>query len=74
MVPLATAAAGPVESLVGRSEALWGCAALIVLVTAGVLLVPDVRNLTRRSTVKGAAVPAPARESSDAEGAVGRLG
>lgn len=74
MVPLATAAAGPVESLVGRSEALWGCAALIVLVTAGVLFVPDVRNLTRRTAVKKISVPEPSRESADAEGAVGGSG
>ncbi|MEU1125754.1 MFS transporter [Streptomyces sp. NPDC005899] len=79
MVPLATAAAGPVETLVGRSQALWGCAALIVLVTAGVLLVPDVRNLTRRTTgVKaggGTAVPAAAGPvSADAESSVRGLG
>ncbi|MEV3930585.1 MULTISPECIES: MFS transporter [unclassified Streptomyces] len=74
MVPLATAAAGPVETLVGRSTALWGCAALIVLVTGGVLLVPDVRNLTRRSEVKKISLPEPARGSADAEGAVGGLG
>ncbi|MFV2119401.1 MFS transporter [Streptomyces sp. Act-28] len=49
MLPLSTAVAGPVADLVGRSRALWGCAALIVLVTALVLLVPDVRNLTRRT-------------------------
>ncbi|WP_406150892.1 MFS transporter [Streptomyces sp. NBC_01012] len=73
MVPLATAVAGPVETLVGRSQALWGCAALIVLVTAGVLLVPDVRNLTRRSAVRNISVPEPARESADTEGAVGGL-
>ncbi|WP_069174188.1 MFS transporter [Streptomyces griseus] len=78
MVPLATAAAGPVESLVGRSQALWGCAALIVLVTAGVLCVPDVRNLTRRSTVVkggGTALPGrPAGVSADTESPVGGLG
>ncbi|MEU5719226.1 MFS transporter [Streptomyces sp. NPDC020403] len=80
MVPLATAAAGPVETLVGRSQALWGCAALIVLVTAGVLFVPDVRNLTRRGTVvKGGGAPAalpgrPAGASADTESPVGGLG
>ncbi|MEU1491716.1 MFS transporter [Streptomyces sp. NPDC005775] len=73
MVPVATALAGPVESLVGRSQALWGCAGLVVLVTGAVLFVPDVRNLTRRtaSTEVPAKVP-PA--SADAESAVGRLG
>lgn len=84
MVPLATAAAGPVESLVGRSEALWGCAALIVLVTAGVLLVPDVRNLTRRSTVKDIGAPvapgsqpmlkAPSGGSGEATASLSRTG
>ncbi|MFE3517823.1 MFS transporter [Streptomyces sp. NPDC059166] len=73
MVPLATAAAGPVETLVGRSTALWGCAGLIVLVTAGVLLVPDVRNLTRRGTVAKVSVPEPSQASADAEGALGGL-
>ncbi|UZK57337.1 MFS transporter [Streptomyces drozdowiczii] len=75
MVPVATALAGPVESLVGRSEALWGCAGLVVLVTGLVLFVPDVRNLTRRTeTVEVAAAPLLPPTSADAEGAVGRLG
>ncbi|MEV3988205.1 MFS transporter [Streptomyces sp. NPDC049837] len=72
MLPLSTALAGPVESAFGRSQALWGCAALVVLMTALVLLVPDVRNLTRR-TKEVTAQPA-ARGSADAEGPVGRLG
>ncbi|MER7112003.1 MFS transporter [Streptomyces sp. NPDC000229] len=71
MLPLSTALAGPAENLFGRSQALWGCAALVVLVTALVLLVPDVRNLTRRTKeVTGRAD----RRSADAEGPVGRLG
>ncbi|MFC8537878.1 MFS transporter [Streptomyces sp. NPDC057249] len=75
MVPVATALAGPVESLVGRSQALWGCAGLIVLVTGLVLFVPDVRNLTRRTeSVEIAAAPLVPPASADAEGAVGRLG
>jgi MFS family permease len=48
MVPVATALAGPVQDLIGRSAALWGCSALIALLTAAVLCVPDVRRLTRR--------------------------
>ncbi|MCZ0978885.1 MFS transporter [Streptomyces diastatochromogenes] len=48
LLPLTTALAGPAESAFGRGEALWGAAVLIVLVTALVLFVPDVRNLTRR--------------------------
>ncbi|MBW5485685.1 MFS transporter [Streptomyces bambusae] len=50
MLPLATALAGPAEAAFGRTEALWGCAALVVLATALVLLVPDVRQITRRPT------------------------
>jgi MFS family permease len=49
MVPLATALAGPAESAFGRAASLWGCAVLVVVVTAAVLCVPDVRNLTRRT-------------------------
>lgn len=85
LLPLTTALAGPAESAFGRSEALWGAAALMVLVTALVLLVPDVRNLTRRAHTKEIAggadpapVPAPATAagpaSADAEGAVRRNG
>ncbi|MFJ2900418.1 MFS transporter [Streptomyces sp. NPDC087218] len=78
MMPLATALAGPVESLVGRSQALWGCAGLIVLVTGAVLFVPEVRDLTRRPSPAEAAAKAPGPvsgpASADAEGPVGRLG
>ncbi|MGW2182512.1 MFS transporter [Streptomyces sp. NPDC001732] len=78
MMPVATALAGPVESLVGRSQALWGCAGLIVLVTGAVLFVPEVRNLTRRpdSAEVAAKAPGPVPDpvSADAEGPVGRLG
>ncbi|MFE3186282.1 MFS transporter [Streptomyces violascens] len=72
MVPLATALAGPAQSAVGRTSALWGCSALIVLLTAAVLCVPDVRRLTRRTSGHVAAGGPDA--SPDAEGAVGRLG
>ncbi|MFG2651958.1 MFS transporter [Streptomyces sp. NPDC048436] len=77
MVPLATALAGPAELAFGRSASLWGCAALVVVVTALVLLVPDVRNLTRRTPSKEVAKAAPAppaTPSADAEGPLGRLG
>lgn len=75
MLPLATALAGPAESAFGRTPALWGCAALVVLVTALVLLVPDVRRMTRKPAPKSPALrsgtpsgPAPssAAESSPA--------
>ncbi|MDQ1031034.1 MFS family permease [Streptomyces umbrinus] len=58
MVPLATALAGPAESAFGRSASLWGCAVLVVVVTAAVLCVPDVRNLTRRTKEVAQGVPA----------------
>ncbi|OEJ37912.1 MFS transporter [Streptomyces agglomeratus] len=74
MLPLATAVAGPVEGVVGRGTALWGCAALVVLVTAAVLFVPDVRNLTRRTREVAKADAAALAVSADAEGATGRLG
>ena len=76
MVPLATALAGPAEAALGRTTALWGCSALVVVVTAAVLCVPDVRNLTRRTrpVAQGTPVPDLVSGSADAEGPVGRLG
>jgi hypothetical protein len=71
LLPLATALAGPAEDAFGRAPALWGCAGLVVAVTAAVLLVPDVRNLTRR-TVTVTARPTPT--SPDAERSAGGLG
>ncbi|MFE5737114.1 MFS transporter [Streptomyces celluloflavus] len=50
LVPVVTSLAGPVQDLVGRTAALWACSALIALLTAAVLCVPDVRRLTRRTT------------------------
>lgn len=64
MLPLATAVAGPVEGLVGRGTALWGCAALVVLMTALVLLVPDVRNMTRREHTGPVTASGPGSEDS----------
>ncbi|MFF1509737.1 MFS transporter [Streptomyces sp. NPDC058326] len=66
LLPLTTALAGPAESAFGRSEALWGAAALMVLVTALVLLVPDVRNLTRRPHTKEIVSPATATAPASA--------
>ncbi|MER6540402.1 MFS transporter [Streptomyces sp900105755] len=71
LLPLATALAGPAEQAFGRGPALWGCAGLVVAVTAAVLLVPDVRNLTRR-TVPVTARPSAA--SADPERSAGGLG
>ncbi|MFE6281516.1 MFS transporter [Streptomyces sp. NPDC057877] len=62
LIPLATALAGPAETAFGRTSALWGCSALIVLVTALVLTVPEVRNLRRRSKHVTSAEPAVAVE------------
>ncbi|GHA84766.1 MFS transporter [Streptomyces termitum] len=84
LLPLSTALAGPAENAFGRTASLWGAAALMTLVTALVLLVPDVRNMTRRShgepTAEGGpaldGVPAPGRAagtepaSADAEGSL----
>jgi MFS family permease len=47
LIPLGTAAAGPAAAAFGVSGALWGCAALTVLLTAAVLLAPEVRRLER---------------------------
>ncbi|GGT20078.1 MULTISPECIES: MFS transporter [Streptomyces] len=64
MLPLATALAGPAEAAFGRTNALWGCAVLVVAVTAAVLAVPDVRRMTRRpSPPKAGSLPAPAPET-----------
>ncbi|MER6675413.1 MFS transporter [Streptomyces sp. NPDC000983] len=70
LVPMATALAGPAESTLGRTSALWGCAALVVVVTAGALCVPDVRNLRRHTRH----VTSAARPSADAESPVGGNG
>jgi MFS family permease len=74
LVPLATALAGPAETAFGRSQALWGCAALVVVVTAAVLCVPDVRDLRRRGTTGAPGPRAVAHGSSDAERPLGGLG
>jgi len=69
LMPLATALAGPAEEAFGRTASLWGCSALVVVVTAAVLSVPDVRNLRRRTEEV-----AVASRSADAERPVGGLG
>jgi MFS family permease len=66
LVPLAMASAGPAEAAFGRGTSLWGCAALVVVVTAAVLCVPDVRNLTRRTgPVSGGTPRADARPGAE---------
>ncbi|MCF3179179.1 MFS transporter [Streptomyces polychromogenes] len=67
LLPLATALAGPAETVFGRAPALWGCAALVIVPTALVLLVPEVRRITRKPVpAKPAAGHAPAPGSSPA--------
>ncbi|CAM5471543.1 MFS transporter [Streptomyces fumanus] len=77
LVPLATALAGPAETAFGRTASLWGCAVLVVVVTAAVLCVPDVRDLRRRTTPVTRRTPGEStgpQESPDAERALGGLG
>ncbi|MEV0739069.1 MFS transporter [Streptomyces sp. NPDC050549] len=74
LVPVAAAAAGPAESAFGRTAALWGCAALVTLVTAGALCVPEVRNLRRRTGSPTHAEPETANGSADPERSVGGFG
>jgi hypothetical protein len=40
--------AGPLAEAIGVRDTLWAAFACIEVVTLAVLLVPDVRNLTRR--------------------------
>ncbi|WP_406462180.1 MFS transporter [Streptomyces sp. NBC_01622] len=74
LMPVAAAAAGPAESAFGRTAALWGCAALVTLVTAGALCVPEVRNLRRHSGSPAHDEPQAANSSADPERSVGGLG
>ncbi len=54
--PIGLVAAGPIADLIGVNATLWLGVALIVVPTAIVLLVPDVRNLRSRSVVGEAAM------------------
>ncbi|MGP2440059.1 MFS transporter [Streptomyces sp. JW3] len=74
LVPAATALAGPSESAFGRTESLWGCAVLVVLVTAAVLGVPDVRNLRRRPSPVTRAAKGGGAASADVERPLGEPG
>ncbi|MCZ4124230.1 MFS transporter [Streptomyces sp. H39-S7] len=70
MVPVATALAGPAMNTLGRPAALWGCSGLVVLLTGAVLLLPEVRQLTRRETSPVAqAAPTPVPVAVTALGA-----
>ncbi|AOP48415.1 MFS transporter [Streptomyces lydicus] len=67
MVPVATALAGPLQDLIGRTTALWCCAAVVVLLTAAVLCVPEVRHLTRRAPAPTVTSSVPASPRDKAE-------
>ncbi|MEU6233113.1 MFS transporter [Kitasatospora sp. NPDC047058] len=49
LAPLGTALAGPAADLLGLSGALWACGTLSLLLSAAVLLEPQVRRLSRRA-------------------------
>lgn len=59
LAPVGTALAGPAAVALGLSGALWTCAAACLVLSAVVLLDPQVRRLSRRST---ADAPVPAGE------------
>ena len=54
-IPLGAAVAGPVAELVGVAETLVGAAGVIVVATALVLLIDEVRDLRRTDIVPGVA-------------------
>ena len=54
-IPLGAAVAGPVADLVGVTETLVGAAGVIVVATALVLLIDQVRDLRRTDVVPGVA-------------------
>ncbi|WP_234434183.1 MFS transporter [Streptomyces sp. NRRL F-5126] len=78
LVPVATALAGPAQSTLGRGQALWVSAGLVVLLTAAVLFVPEVRSITRRVRAGADAIDQAVVDtgvaSADAEGPLGGPG
>ncbi|WP_369182466.1 MFS transporter [Streptomyces sp. Y1] len=63
LAPIGTALAGPAAAGLGLSGALWACAVLCLLLSAAVLVDPQVRRLARRSTEDA---PEAVRESAPA--------
>ncbi|MEV8098399.1 MFS transporter [Kitasatospora sp. NPDC085879] len=61
LTPLGTAMAGPAADALGLDGALWTCAAGTLALAAAVLVVPEVRRLTRPlpATTTAASVPEP---------------
>ncbi|MFF3071238.1 MFS transporter [Kitasatospora sp. NPDC057904] len=60
LAPLGIALAGPVSNALGISGALWACAVICTLLSAAVLLEPQIRRLTRRTADDVPAAPEPA--------------
>ncbi|WP_406195716.1 MFS transporter [Kitasatospora sp. NBC_01560] len=56
--PVGTALAGPAATALGLSGALWACTALCLLLSAVVLLEPQVRRLSRRTVAEASPRPA----------------
>jgi MFS family permease len=54
LAPVGAALAGPISEAIGVADTLWAAAAVVLVATAAVLAVADVRNLRR-----AAAAPAP---------------
>ena len=65
LMPVATALAGPAANAFGRTRALWGSSALVVLLTAAVLVIPDVRRLERHARVEPAERGGPPVDAPD---------
>jgi hypothetical protein len=59
IMPLGLALAGPAAAAFGRTQSLWGSAGLVVLLTAAVLVLPDVRRLERTPPAAPVAAPVP---------------
>lgn len=78
LAPACTALAGPAADAFGVAGALWGSSAAVVLLTLGVLAIPEVRQLSRTSSataVAGAAVAgAHQAQPADAEPAAATSG
>ncbi|MFD5464344.1 MFS transporter [Kitasatospora sp. NPDC127059] len=67
LAPVGTALAGPVAAALGLSGALWACAALCLLLSAAVLIDPQVRRLSRRAPRRSTPdAPVPASEPAPA--------
>ncbi len=62
--PLGLIAAGPLSDWIGIDATLWICAALIVVPTALVLLVPEVRNLRSKPRIREVDVGLPAEAAA----------